>query len=221
MNLSKPFPKLPLACPSSPCLGRTHAHPLLLSVNSWFFVPLLLAGGGLLVQSALCLASCLSWKHSRTLPLWMADVSRRPKPRWCLRSAQPEPFCLSSIFRGFWSNACHHTAMFLPAQEALLQVFLGERAASDLSVLADRLRAGAHPAPPTNNPVCPRALTRVPEQQPAAPGCPPAAGGSRASLTFLPVGLPGPPFSPSAALCQPSTSSSTSRGSGGPAGPHP
>ena len=83
------------------------------------------------------------------------------------------------------------------AQEALLQIFLGERAATDMSVLADRLRAGARPAPPADNPV----FTRVPKQQPATPGCSPAAvvAPAPASSRCLPVGLPGPPSSPSAA----------------------
>ena len=53
------------------------------------------------------------------------------------------------------------------AQEALLQVFLSERVASGLSVLADRLRSGAQPAPPVV-PLQPAALP-VPDQPLPAP----------------------------------------------------
>ena len=68
-----------------------------------------------------------------------------------------------------------HSYVPASAQEALLQVFLNERVASDLSVLADRLRSGAQPTPPVT-------VAPVP-----------------ASSQCLPVGLPGPPSLPSAA----------------------
>ena len=60
-----------------------------------------------------------------------------------------------------------HSYVPASAQEALLQVFLSERVASDLSVLADRLRSGAQPAPPVV-PLQPAALP-VPDQPLPAP----------------------------------------------------
>ena len=84
-------------------------------VNSWFFVPLLLAGGGLLLQNenangrlipfspsvgrrlclnsvvlrrCLCLGSCLSLRPCRMLLPWMVDVFLQPKPCWCRRSVR-------------------------------------------------------------------------------------------------------------------------------------
>ena len=75
-----------------------------------------------------------------------------------------------------------HSYVPASAQEALLHVFLNERVASDLSVLADRLRSGAQPTPPVV-PLRPAALTVAPVLQHCA-----------CQLDF-----PGPPSSPSAA----------------------
>ena len=197
-------------------------------VNSWFFAPLLLAGGCLLLQNAerqwsahpvlavgwqaavsqlvvlrrcLCLGSCLSLRPCRMLLPWMVDVLPRPKPCWCRRSVRRAQPCRPTrlcIFGGCWSDALHRTAMSLPPLRKRCCKF------SDLSVLADRLRSGA--SPPVVS-LRPAALTVAPVP---------------ASSLCLPVELPGPPSLPSAAPARPpSRSSWTSQRSGGPAGPRP
>ena len=112
---------------------------------------------------------------------WMVDAFLRPKPCWCRRSVRRLPTHTLVHFRWVLER-CLTPRSYVPAsaQEALLQVFLSERVASDLSVLADRLRSGAQPAPP----VVPLQLAAlpVPDQPLPAPerdpspalGAPPA-----------------------------------------------
>ena len=109
-------------------------------VNSWFFVPLLLAGGGLLLQNAE-----RQWSAHPVLAVgWRAAVSQ-------LRRSSPAPLSrFLSVLETLqdvaaldgrlgWSTCrCLTPHSYVPAsaQEALLQVFLSERVASDLSVSA-------------------------------------------------------------------------------------
>ena len=90
-----------------------------------------------------------------------------------------------------------HSYVPASAQEALLQVFLCERVASDLSVLADRLRSGAQPALPV----------LVPDQPLPAPGrdpllplslhaCLPLASRRRMLASGRPSASPQPPAGP-------------------------
>ena len=70
----------------------------------------------------------------------VVDVFLRPKPCWRRRSVRRALPCRPTrlcIFGG----AMPYTAQLCPCLQALLQVFLSERVASDLSVLADRLRS--------------------------------------------------------------------------------
>ena len=167
-------------------------------VNSWFSVPLLLAGGGPLLQNAERQWSAhpvpaVGWqaavsqlRRSPPVPLsrflsvleTLQDVAaldgrRVPAAEALLPSLREAGTALPThtLVRFRWVlERCLTPRSYVPAsaQEALLQVFLSERVASDLSVLADRLRSGAQPAPPVV-PLQPAALT-VPDQPLPAPG---------------------------------------------------
>ena len=168
-------------------------------VNSWFFVPLLLAGGGLSLQNA---ERQWSAQHPVLAVGWQAAVSqlRRSPPvplsRFLSvlealqdvaaldgrRVPAAEALLVPSLREAGTALPTHtlvhfrwvlercltpHSYVPASAQEALLQVFLSERVASDLSVLADRLRSRAQPAPPVV-PLQPAALP-VPDQPLPAP----------------------------------------------------
>ena len=97
---------------------------------------------------------------------WVVDAFLRSKPCWLPSLCEAGTALPTHTLVHFrWVlERCLTPHSYVPAsaQEALLQVFLSERVASDLSVLADRLRSGAQPAPPVV-PLQPAALP-VPDQ---------------------------------------------------------
>ena len=156
-------------------------------VNSWFFVPLLLAGGGLLLQNAErqwsahpvlavgCQAAVSQLRRSPPVPLSrflsvleaLQDVVALDGRRVPAAEALLVPSLREAGTALPTRTLVPHSYVPASAQEALLQVFLSERVAPDLSVLADRLRSGAQPAPPVV-PLQPAALP-VPDVAPPAP----------------------------------------------------
>ena len=154
-------------------------------VNSWFFVPLLLAGGGLLLQNPERQAAVSQLRRSPPVPLsrflsvleTLQDVAALDGRRVsaaeallvpALREAGTSLPTHTLVHFRWVLERCLTPRSYVPAsaQEALLQVFLSERVASDLSVLADRLRSGAQPAPPVV-PLQPAALTVTDQPLPA------------------------------------------------------
>ena len=165
-----PEPVEPLPAQAvGPCSCTTAAPPVagghVNDVNSWFFVPVLLAGSGLLLAGA---ATCRRLAGGRVAaPSFSPGASvsvlvclGRVAACGCLglqhvaalggRGVPAAEASLVISLRAAGAALPAHALVCLrwvvesaSAQEALLQVFLGERVASGLSVLAGRLRSGA------------------------------------------------------------------------------